>query len=303
VIACNNDGVWNDIGATLNFSVAPAWYQTNLFRLLTVALGLFVAVSLYRLRLRQIAQAIGARFDERLAERTRIARDLHDTLLQGFLSASMQLHVADDHLSPDSPAKPLLGRVLELMGRVIEEGRDALRGLRSTKLSSLDLEHAFSQVREEFPKHSQTGFRVIVEGTSRPLRSIIREEVYLIGHEALSNAFRHAHASDIEVELEYAASHLRVLVRDNGGGIDTQVLRSGRDGHWGLSGMKERSERIGGKLRILSRLVAGTEVELTVPARIAFKFPSSDRRRRWLSPLKLRVPREEEQKPESELQE
>jgi signal transduction histidine kinase/ligand-binding sensor domain-containing protein len=303
VIACNNEGIWNDIGATLNFSVAPAWYQTNLFRILTVAVGIFVAMSLYWLRLRQIARAISARFDERLAERTRIARDLHDTLLQGFLSASMQLHVANDHLPADSPAKPLVGRVLELMSRVIEEGRVALRGLRSSKLNSPDLEQAFSQIREEFPTHSQTGFRVIVEGTPRPLRSIIRDEVYLIGHEALSNAFRHSHASDIEIELEYAASYFRVLVRDNGTGIDERVLFAGRDGHWGLSGMKERSERIGGKLRVLSRAVAGTEVELSVPGRIAFKYPSLVSRWRWLSRLRLRTSREEEQRPESEIRE
>jgi signal transduction histidine kinase/ligand-binding sensor domain-containing protein len=302
VIACNNDGIWNDVGATLNFSVAPAWYQTNLFRLLTVVAGLFVAMSLYRLRLRQIARAISARFDERLAERTRIAQDLHDTLLQGFLSASMQLHVADDHLPADSSAKPLVGRVLELMGRVIEEGREALQGLRSSKLNSSDLEQAFSQVREEFPMQSQIGYRVIVEGTPQPLHSLIRDEVYLIGHEALSNAFRHAHASDVEVELEYAPSHLRVFIRDNGSGIDTQILRLGREGHWGLSGMKERSERIGGELRVLSRAVAGTEVELSIPGRIAFKYPSSDRPWRWLSRLKLRMSREEQQKPEGEIQ-
>jgi len=285
VIACNNDGMWNQEGATLNFSVAPAWYQTNLFRLLSLAAGLFVAGSLYRLRLRKIARAINARFDERLAERTRIARDLHDTLLQGFLSASMQLHVADDHISADSSAKPLVGRVLKLMGRVIDEGRDALRGLRSSQLNTADLEQAFSQVRQEFPVQSQIGFRVIVEGMPRPLHSFIRDEVYLIGHEALSNAFRHAHATDIEVELEYAPSHLRVLVRDNGSGIDTQVLRSGRDGHWGLSGMKERSEKIGGKLRVLSRAIAGTEVELSVPGRIAFEFRPGNPSARWLSRL------------------
>ena len=302
VIACNNDGIWNDTGATLNFSVAPAWYQTNLFRLLSLAAGLFAAVSLYRLRLRQIARAISARFDERLAERTRIARDLHDTLLQGFLSASMQLHVADDRLPADSPAKPLVGRVLELMGRVIEEGRDALRGLRSSKPNSPDLEQAFSQVREEFPMHSQIGFRVIVEGAPRPLRSIIRDEVYLIGHEALSNAFRHAQASDIEVELEYAARHLRVHVRDNGCGIDTEVLRSGRDGHWGLSGMKERTEKIGGKLRVLSREVAGTEVELSVPGQIAFAPASSDRRWGWFSKWVIRKARTLEPKTEKENQ-
>jgi signal transduction histidine kinase len=152
-------------------------------------------------------------------------------------------------------------------------------------LNSPGLEQAFSQIREEFPTHSQIGFRVIVEGTPRPLRSIIRDEIYLIGHEALSNAFRHARASDIEVELEYASRQLRVLVRDNGSGIDTQVLRSGRDGHWGLSGMKERTERIGGKLRVLSRAVAGTEVELSVPGRIAFEFRSVNQFARWISRL------------------
>ncbi len=285
VIACNNDGVWNEEGATLNFSVLPAWYQTNVFRLLAIAAGFFVVWSFYRLRLRQIARAISARFDERLAERTRIARDLHDTLLQGFLSASMQLHVADEQLSADSVAKPLVGRVLKLMGRVIDEGRDAVRGLRSSKANSPDLEQAFSQIREEFPMHAQIGFRVIVEGTARPVRSIIRDEIYLIGHEALSNAFRHAHASDIEVELEYASSHLRLLVRDNGSGIDTQILRSGRDGHWGLSGMKERAEKIGGKLKVLSRAIAGTEVELSVPSRIAFESGPSDHRAGWRSKL------------------
>jgi signal transduction histidine kinase len=238
------------------------------------------------------------RFEERLAERTRIAQELHDTLLQGFLSASMQLHVVNDRLAVDSPVKPLLGRVLELMGQVIEEGRNAVRGLRSSKLSSPDLEQAFSQIRQEFPVQSEVEFRVIVEGTPRPLRPIILDEVYLIGHEALSNAFRHAHASEIEVELEYATSHLRVLIRDNGGGIDTQVLLSGREGHWGLSGMKERAERIGGKLRVLSRAVAGTEVELSVPGQIAFEFPSSDRRWSWLPRLHLREAREGEPKAE-----
>jgi signal transduction histidine kinase len=235
----------------------------------------------FRLRVLRLTKQLNVRFEERLAERTRIAQELHDTLLQGFLSASMQMHVANEHIEVDSPAKPLVGRVLELMGRVIEEGRDAVRGLRASKLSSLDLEQAFSRIRQEFPLQAQTDFRVIVEGTPRPLHSIIRDEVYVIGHEALSNAFRHAQASEIEVELEYAVSYLRVLVRDNGVGIDPDVLRSGRDGHWGLSGMKERTERIGGKLRVLSRAVAGTEVELSVPGRIAFKEKVPGRRRRW----------------------
>jgi signal transduction histidine kinase len=169
------------------------------------------------------------------------------------------------------------------MSHVVAEGRNSVQGLRSSKSSLPDLENAFSQIRHEFPVQSQISFRVIVEGTPQLLPSVIRDEVYLIGHEALSNAFRHAQASEIEVEIEYAASHLRVLVRDNGGGIDTQVLRSGREGHWGLSGMKERTERIGGKLRVLSRAVAGTEVELSVPGNIAFKVRPGNRPAGWLS--------------------
>jgi signal transduction histidine kinase len=263
----------------------PVFWQTWWFALSGAVAFALAVVMFFRLRMLQFTKQMNMRFEERLAERTRIAQELHDTLLQGFLSASMQLHVADDHLAVDSPAKPLVGRVLELMGHVIEEGRNAVRGLRSSKLRSPNLEQAFSQIRQEFPVQPQIGFRIIVEGTPRPLRPVIRDEVYLIGHEALSNAFRHAHASDIEVELEYEGSHLRVLVRDNGDGIDTQVLRSGRDGHWGLSGMKERSERIGGKLRVLSRAVAGTEVELFVPGKIAFEFRPDDHPARWLSRL------------------
>ena len=115
------------------------------------------------------------------------------------------------------------------------------------------------------------------------MHPLISEEIYIIGHEALSNAFQHSRAREIEVELEYAASHLRVIIRDDGEGIDPEVLRSGREGHWGLSGMKERTERIGGRLRVLSRAVAGTEVELCVPAKIAFEAMREERRMGWLS--------------------
>jgi signal transduction histidine kinase len=283
VTACNSDGVWNSSESTLQFEIEPVFWQTWWFRS-CVLLGLAIAILvLVRLRMLKLAKQLGVRFEERLAERTRIAQELHDTLLQGFLSASMQLHVANDHLPSDSPAKPLVGRVLELMATVIDEGRHTVRGLRSSKLSSPELERAFLQIREEFPVESQIAYRVIVEGPPLPLRPVIRDEIYLIGHEALSNAFRHAHADEIEVEVEYAASRLRVFVRDNGAGIDPQILRGGRDGHWGLSGMKERTERIGGKLRVLSRAVAGTEVELSVPGEIAFELGPRHRFTRWLS--------------------
>lgn len=282
VLASNSEGVWNSSESTLLFVIEPVFWRTWWFRLSSLLALAIAGLALVRLRMLTLTKQLNIRFEERLAERTRIARELHDTLLQGFLSASMQLHVADDRLASDSPAKALVGRVLELMSHVVEEGRKAVGGLRSTKLSSPDLAQAFSQIRQEFPVQSQIGYRVIVEGAPRPLRPVIRDEVYLIGHEALSNAFRHAHASDIEIEIEYASRHLRVLIRDNGRGIDPQVLRAGRDGHWGLSGMKERTERIGGKLRVLSRTAAGTEVELSVPGQIAFELRPDVRPRRWL---------------------
>jgi len=249
----------------------PMFWQTWWF-LLSVGLGFVLAIMAYfRFRMLRLTRQMNLLFEERLAERTRIAQELHDTLLQGFLSASMQLHVANDHLAADSSAKPLVGRVLEMMGRVIEEGRNAVRGLRLRSRETDGLEKAFSKLQEEVGATSGAAFRIIAEGAQRPLRPMIREEVYRIGREAVVNAFRHAGAKNIEVEVEYAADQLRLVVRDNGCGIDPHVLQTGRDGHWGLSGMRERAERIGGKLRVLSRTSAGTEVELSVPGYVAFE--------------------------------
>lgn len=289
VIASNNDGVWNEEGTTLGFNIAPAFYQAYWFLLLCIAAtGCLVWIG-YRWRVRQMRARLASQFEERLQERTLIAQDLHDTLLQGFLSASMQLHVADDKLSADSPAKPQVSRVLELMGQVIEEGRNAVRGLRSTNgHGSLYLAEAFARVQQELAVQDEIAFRVIVEGRPRSLHPIIRDEVYRIGHEALINAFRHSRAKSIEVEVEYSTNHLRLLISDDGDGIDSQVLRAGRDGHWGLSGMRERAERIGARLKVRSRAAAGTEVELSVPGHLAFKTESSGRKMGWFSRLRWR---------------
>ena len=276
VIASNSDGVWNSDEAVISFEIEPVFWQTWWFRSLGLLACAFAALILYRLRMHQLTRQLNLRFEERLAERTRIAQELHDTLLQGFLSASMQLHVAVDKLPVQSPARPPLGRVLELMRHVIEEGRNAVRGLRSPdSRESLDLERAFSRIQEELALEEQVGFRVVVEGRPRPLHPIIRDEVYSIGREALVNAFRHSRARSIEVEVEYIANHLRILVRDDGCGIDPEVLRAGRDGHWGLSGMRERAERIGARLKVWSRAAAGTEVELSIPGHVAFQGHTS----------------------------
>lgn len=282
VVASNNEGLWNGPETIVAFTIEPAFWQTWWFFILWAALGIAVIAGLYRLRMHQLTKGLNARFQERLAERTRIAQDLHDTLLQGVLSASMQLDVAHDHVPDDSPAKPLLQRVLTLMGQVSVEGRNALQGLRSADSTGHSLELAFSRIRQEFDVEEKIGYRVISPSVVRPLHPLIRDEVYRIGREALVNAFLHARARSVEVELEYASRHLRVLVRDDGRGIDPQVLTAGRDGHWGLAGMRERSESIGASLRLRSRVGAGTEVELTVPSEVAFQGHAHRQKLSWL---------------------
>jgi signal transduction histidine kinase/ligand-binding sensor domain-containing protein len=281
VIASNSAGLWNGLESSVQFQIEPKLWQTAWFRLAVLLTVLLITLALYRARLRRLTQQMNLRFEERLAERTRIAQDLHDTLLQGFLSASMQLHVAADQMPADAPGKPLVSRVLALMSKVIEEGRKTVSGLRSP-VSSDDLEKSFAGVQQELAVQTERDFRVIVEGTPRKLHPVIRDEAYRIGREALVNAARHSQATKIEVELEYSARELRIIVRDNGKGIDSQVLRVGKDGHWGLAGMRERADAIGARLKVWSRTGAGTEVELVIPGRIAFDGDRTSRRLTWL---------------------
>lgn len=262
----------------------PVW-ERWWFPFVAIIAAATLIFAVYRVWLYQVTRKLNLRFEERLAERTRVAQELHDTLLQGVLSASMQLHVAVDRLPNDSPVRPALNRVLQLMGQVVEEGRNTLRGLRSSIDITHDLKSAFLRVPQELGKQEEIGFRVVVEGQTRPLQSLVRDDVYSIGREALVNAFRHSGASTIDVQLEYAPSQLRIVVRDDGCGIDSQVLKSGRDGHWGLSGMHERAGRIGAKLKVMSRAGAGTEVELRVPGDIAFESPSSSSASKWFTGL------------------
>jgi ligand-binding sensor domain-containing protein/signal transduction histidine kinase len=294
IVASNSIGLWNGPETSVPFVIEPAFWQTWWFQVACLVVGCLTVLAIYRLRIHQLTKRLNVGFQERLAERTRIAQELHDTLLQGVLSATLQLDVAEDQLPEDSPTKPILKRVLQLMGTVTEEGRNALRGLRTTGSDNQSLETAFSRMRQEFPLSGKTDYRVIVDSVTRPIRPLIRDEVYRIGREALLNAFMHAHANRIEIEVEYASRHLRVLVRDDGRGIDPQVLYSGREGHWGLVGIRERSKRIGAHLRLRSRIGAGTEVDLTVPGSIAFEKGPSDpisQWFRWLSRERLETPK------------
>jgi len=210
-----------------------------------------------------------------LEDRNRIAQELHDTLLQSFLGASMQLGAAMNNLPSGSLVKPKLEQVLELMEQGIEEGRATIQGLRSTDSPPWDLVLALSGVHQELEVPSDIDFRVSVEGREQPLRQAIRQEIYRIGKEALVNAFGHSGAKRVDCELQYTDSYLHLRVRDNGCGIDPQVLDAGREGHWGLQGMRERATRIGAVLEISSS-AAGTEVQLSIPSRVAFMLSPSD---------------------------
>jgi PAS domain S-box-containing protein len=205
----------------------------------------------------------------RLEERTRIAQELHDTLLQTIQSASLQLSVAVDGVPSDSPAKSRLDRILQIMGQGIEEGRSAIQGLRSSGSQTSDLVLALSRIQQELEVRPDIDFRVVVTGRQQQLPPQIQNEIYRIGREALVNAFCHSGAKRVELELEYSDSELRMRVCDNGCGIDPQVLEKGRNEHWGLAGMRERATRIGGLVKILSSPMAGTEVQLSIPTSIA----------------------------------
>ncbi|HZA36808.1 MAG TPA: histidine kinase, partial [Vicinamibacterales bacterium] len=285
VTASNSDGLWNGAEAAIRLDVAPMIWQTTWFRFSAIVLGLAGAWGMYRLRVLQVARGLNVRFEERLDERTRIAQELHDTLLQGFLSASMQLHVAAENLPAGSPARASLERVLDLMRRVIEEGRNALKGLRSATSTPDDLAQAFAGIQQEFAVTGETAYRVIVEGQPRTLAPIVRDEVYRIIREALVNAFRHSGAARVELQLEYTPGGLNVHVRDDGRGIDPRVVSMGTEGHWGLPGMRERAERVGARLKVSTRVAAGTEVELSIPAAVAFGPGAPGRRGGWRARL------------------
>ena len=213
----------------------------------------------------------------RLEERTRIARELHDTLLQTSLGALFQLGVFVGGLPPDSQVKSKLNPIVELMERGVEEGRNAIQCLRSSGSRPLDLVAALAAVRQEVSSQPGVDFRATVVGQERPLRSPIQQEIYSIGREALVNAFCHSGAKGIDLELEYTDRNLTIRVRDNGCGIDPQVLETGRKGHWGLTGMRERAAKIGGLLEISSSTTAGTEIRLSIPSDVAFQLSPNDR--------------------------
>jgi signal transduction histidine kinase len=226
-------------------------------------------------RVRKLTEAqLTLRFEERLTERTRIARELHDTLLQSFQGLMLHFQAVDD-LLPAGKAREALEKALDRADQAIVEGRDAIQNLRSSTTVTNELGEAMAALGQMFGAAGDGGsgspaLRVSMEGTPRELHPILRDDIYRIAREALRNAFLHAQASKIEADITYGVRLLRLRIRDDGKGIDPKLLEAGRDGHWGLRGMRERAEQIGARLDIWSQTGAGTEVDLRVPGSIAY---------------------------------
>lgn len=277
VMACNNNGVWNETGAFVDFEIAPTYYQTTWFRILAIVLFVLAVGALYQLRLQQVAGVVRGRMEERLEERERIARDLHDTLLQSVQGLILKFHAVLKQIPSDLPAHAALEKTLDHADEVLAEGRDSIRNLRVNSASLSDLPAAFVSVAEETPQGRGAIFKTVVEGRVRELHPLVLEECYCIGREAIINALSHSEGQHVEAELAYDARQFRLRVRDDGRGIEPQILEAGgRSGHWGLQGMRERAEKIGGQLRFWSRPETGTEVELTVPGAMAYRKKAQD---------------------------
>jgi len=270
-------------------SIAAAYYQTGWFRAAALFGVMALLWALYQYRLHQVDAAFEARLHERVGERTRIARELHDTLLQGFHGLLFRFQ-AVSNLLPARPveAKQQLDGAIDQVAQAITESRDAVQNLRASTTITNDLAEAISTLSAELAAATVTEGNqrpavvdIEVEGTPRHLRPILRDDVYRIAGEALRNAFRHAQARRIEVELRYDERQLQLRVRDDGRGIDPAVRDDRRPGHFGLPGMRERAELAGGHLEVWSEMGMGTEIELTVPAAAAYAVPRA-RGRFWL---------------------
>ena len=263
-------GPWSQPGAALHIIVLPPWWATWWFRSVYVVLAVLVFGTAYVFRVRHLSRQMTLRMAERIGERTRIARDLHDTLLQGLLSVQLQISIANNLIPPDSRAKSLVERVGQLLRQMIDESRNTVRGLRVRTLIEQGLEKAIREIPRDLGVKEEVVVELLVEGERRSLRAAVHDEVYWIAREALANAIRHAQASRIEVELEYSRSRFRLAVRDDGRGIDPQLAERRLGHHWGMSGMAERAARIQATLNVSTAAGAGTEVDITIPADIAF---------------------------------
>jgi signal transduction histidine kinase/streptogramin lyase len=280
VRASNNDGVWNDAGDALSFFLSPAYFQTLWFRLLCVVVVLLAASLLFRLRLRSAQRLLRVRFEERMEERTRIAQELHDHLIQEMVGIAMQLEVADELTLGSADAKTPLERALMLLRRAIASGRLTLQSLRQRPVTGAALLDSLRQTADAYPQKNRAEVEYRIEGTERLLRPEIAEDVIELGQEALRNALKYGGNSAIQIRLRYGPSAFELLVRDHGIGIADHILRDGVPGHYGLAGMRERASRMKGAFSIVSSPGRGTTVQVLLTASRAYQDESGSGNRR-----------------------
>jgi signal transduction histidine kinase/ligand-binding sensor domain-containing protein len=274
VIACNDHGVWNTSGAVLSFKVTPAWYQTIWFYCLIGLLLLALIWTIVMLRSRQAAARAELRMGDRLMERDRIARELHDTLLQGVNVLMLRFQTVVDSIPAGEPLRDITEKTLSYADQLLLEGRQRVRDLRTHDGGEGDLARCFGKLREDLYRQFARDFRLVIEGKPHRLHRVVQDEVEMIAREALCNAFLHAQASNILCAITFSETHFVLLCEDDGVGIDPHFLsNTGRHGHFGLIGMRERAQKIGATLRAQRRAKGGTEIELRVAARIAYLPP------------------------------
>lgn len=222
------------------------------------------------------------RFDERTRERERIARELHDTLLQGAQALLWTAHALSDDIGPEDPMRPMVAATLARADALLIQGRDRIQNLRAGAGGAVDLAQTLANAWRDLG--GETRFSILVEGPSRALLPGAGDEIALIGREALTNALRHSKANALEIEIVFGASTLRLCVRDDGVGFDDQALGAGSlSNHWGLVGMRERARTLHSSLTVWSSPGAGTEIELVVPAELAYATVGEEKR--WASRL------------------
>jgi signal transduction histidine kinase/ligand-binding sensor domain-containing protein len=269
VIASNNDGVWNERGAVLHFRIVAAWYQMIWFKVALVAMCVSIAALLYFIDRRNYIALLRMRFNERLEERTRLARELHDTLLQTIMGSKMMVNAARKALSDTAGTESSLEIISRSLDRATMEGRAALDALRGSGVDTIDLELAMRAAASGWmPKSMQ--LESVVGGIPRPMHRAVFDEVYRIGEELIRNACRHSGGTMLEIELRYG-KYFTLIVRDNGRGLDPQILNTGKPGHFGLAGMRERAARIRGRLTMTTPGQSGAEFVLTVPGRVIYR--------------------------------
>ncbi len=282
VVACNNDGVWNETGAAVGIAMQPAFYQTWWFLVIAVLAAAGLLWWAIRLRIVNIAHQLQERLAERVAERERIARELHDTLLQSLFGLTLRFHTAADRLPFGDPARVALDEALQESDKVMQEGRQRVLNLRSRHTESASLADCLSEVGRQLRAIHPANFEISVEGRPRKLDPNVQDEILLIGREALTNAFRHSGGENINAQVAYRSGALHLCVSDDGRGIDEGVLKAGyRSGHWGLPGMRERANKMRGELRVERSKNGGTEIDLQVPASVVYRADHPKRSRIW----------------------